>query len=152
MCGKIFLQSLEHEFAACISKVKMTRNRGVSFHLCTLRSQSRNPYFFLFIYFLITLLGLVTIRLQICKKKQKQIDPCLTDRGDQQHLQKCKLVKNQLNTHQVPNNFHCCFHDYISTTSCNFDSGGISKDGSRDKGIQVCSNSTNSGVQATVEM
>ena len=23
------------------------------------------------------------------------------------------------------NNFHHCFHDYISTTSCNFDSGGI---------------------------
>ena len=39
------------------------------------------------------------------------------------------------------NNFHHCFHDYISTTSCNFDSGGISKDGSRDKGIQFCSNS-----------
>ena len=50
------------------------------------------------------------------------------------------------------NNFHHCFYDYISTTSCNFDSGGISKDGSRDKGIQFCSNSTNSGVQATVEM
>ena len=50
------------------------------------------------------------------------------------------------------NNFHHCFHDYISTTSCNFDSGGISRDGSRDKGIQFCSNSTNSGVQATVEM
>ena len=27
-----------------------------------------------------------------------------------------------------------------------------SRDGSRDKGIQFCSNSTNSGVQATVEM
>ena len=50
------------------------------------------------------------------------------------------------------NNFHHCFLDYISTTSCNFDSGGISRDGSRDKGIQFCSNSTNSGVQATVEM
>ena len=50
------------------------------------------------------------------------------------------------------NNFHHCFHDYISTTSCNFDSGGISRDGSRDKGIQFCSNSTDSGVQATVEM
>ena len=36
--------------------------------------------------------------------------------------------------------------------SCNFDSGGISKDGPRDEGIQFCSNSTNSGVQATVEM
>ena len=32
-------------------------------------------------------------------------------------------------------NFHHCFHDYISTTSCNFDSGGISKDGPRDKGF-----------------
>ena len=50
------------------------------------------------------------------------------------------------------NNFHHCFHDYISTTLCNFDSGGISKDGLRDKGIQFCSNSTNSGVQATVEI
>ena len=50
------------------------------------------------------------------------------------------------------NNFHPCLHDYISTTSCNFDSGGICKDRSRDKGIQFCSNSTNSGVQATVEM
>ena len=50
------------------------------------------------------------------------------------------------------NNFHHYFHDYISTTSCNFDSGGISKDGPRDKGFQFCSNSTNSGVQATVEM
>ena len=36
--------------------------------------------------------------------------------------------------------------------SCNFDSGGISKDGPRDEDIQFCSNSTNSGVQATVEM
>ena len=36
--------------------------------------------------------------------------------------------------------------------SCNFDSGGISKDGPRDEGIQFCSNSTNSGVQATVEL
>ena len=36
--------------------------------------------------------------------------------------------------------------------SCNSDSGGISKDGPRDEGIQFCSNSTNSGVQATVEM
>ena len=32
-------------------------------------------------------------------------------------------------------NVHHCFHDYISTTSCNFDSGGISKDGPRDKGF-----------------
>ena len=50
------------------------------------------------------------------------------------------------------NNFHHCFHDYVSNTSCNFDSGCISKDGPRDKSIQFCSNSTNSGVQATVEM
>ena len=50
------------------------------------------------------------------------------------------------------NNFHHCFYDYISPTSCNFDSGGIYKDGPRDKGIQFCSNSTNSGVQATVEV
>ena len=49
-------------------------------------------------------------------------------------------------------NFHHCFHDYLSTTSCNFDSGGISKDGPEDKGSQAGSNSTNSGVQATVEM
>ena len=32
-------------------------------------------------------------------------------------------------------NFHHCFHDYISTTSYNFDSGGISKDGPREKGF-----------------
>ncbi|XP_074628852.1 uncharacterized protein LOC141886548 [Acropora palmata] len=50
------------------------------------------------------------------------------------------------------NNFYHCFHDYISTTSRNFDSGGISKNGPRDKGIQFCSDSTSSGVQATVEM
>ena len=50
------------------------------------------------------------------------------------------------------NNFDRCFHDYISTTPCNFDSGGSSKDGPGDKGTQFCSNSTNSGVQATVEM
>ena len=50
------------------------------------------------------------------------------------------------------NNFHHCFHDYISTTPCNFDSGGSSKDLPGDKGTQFCSNSTNSGVQATVEM
>ena len=50
------------------------------------------------------------------------------------------------------NNSHHCFHDYISTTSCNFDSGVISKEGSRDEDIQFCSDSTNSGVQATVEM
>ncbi|KAK2558792.1 hypothetical protein P5673_019007 [Acropora cervicornis] len=50
------------------------------------------------------------------------------------------------------NNFHHSFHDYISTTSCNFDLGGISKEGPRDKDIQFCSNSSNSGVQATVEM
>ena len=47
---------------------------------------------------------------------------------------------------------HHCFHDYISTTSCNFDSDVISKEGPRDEDIQFCSNSTNSGVQATVEM
>ena len=34
----------------------------------------------------------------------------------------------------------------------NFDSGGICKNGPRDKGIQFCSNSANSGVQATVEI
>ena len=50
------------------------------------------------------------------------------------------------------NNFHHCFHDYISTTSCNFDPGGISKDGPRDKRTQFCPNSTNIGVQATVEI
>ena len=50
------------------------------------------------------------------------------------------------------NNFHLCFHDYISTTPCNFDSGVSSKDGPEDKGSQAGSNSTNSGVQATVEM
>ena len=32
-------------------------------------------------------------------------------------------------------NFHHCFHDYLSTTSCNFDSGGVSKDGPRDNGF-----------------
>ena len=64
-----FLQSLEHEFAACILKAKKARSCVVSFHLCSTRSQSRNPYF-------------------------DGIDPCLTDRGDQQHLQKCKLVKS----------------------------------------------------------
>ena len=78
MCVRIFLHSLEHEFAACILKAKKARSRGVSFHLCSPRSQSRNPYF-------------------------DGIDPCLTDRGDQRHLRKCKLVKSWLNTHRVPN-------------------------------------------------
>ena len=31
MCVKIFLQSLEHEFAACILKAKKARSLGVSF-------------------------------------------------------------------------------------------------------------------------
>ena len=35
MCIKMFLQSLEHEFAACILKAKKARSRGVSFHLCS---------------------------------------------------------------------------------------------------------------------
>ena len=71
-------------------------------------------------------------------------------------VQTCQELAEYLSTTKQAvcngNNFHHCFHHYISTTSCNFDSGGISKDGSRDKGIQFCSNSTNSGVQATVEM
>ena len=36
-----FLQSLEHGFAACILKTKKARSRGVSFHLCSPRSQSK---------------------------------------------------------------------------------------------------------------
>ena len=50
-------------------KAKKARSRGVSFHLCSSRSQSRNPFF-------------------------DGIYPCLTDRGDQRHLRKCKLVKS----------------------------------------------------------
>ena len=66
---KFFLQSLEHEFAACILKAKKAQSRGVSFHLCSPRSQSRNP-------------------------SSDGIDPCLTDRGDPRHLRKCKLLKS----------------------------------------------------------
>ena len=60
MCVKIFLRSLEHEFAACILKAKNAEAgmKHGSFHLCSHRSQSMNPYF-------------------------DGIDPCLTDQGDQ---------------------------------------------------------------------
>ena len=68
-------------------------------------------------------------------------------------VQTCQeLAEYSSSTKQAVCNFHHCFHDYISTTSCNFDSGDISKEGPRDKDIQFCSYSTNSGVQATVEM
>lgn len=50
------------------------------------------------------------------------------------------------------NNFDHCFHDYIPTKVCNFDSGDISGDGSRGTGVQLCSNSIDNGVQTGVEM
>lgn len=49
------------------------------------------------------------------------------------------------------NNFNHCFHDYIPTKVFNYDSGDISRDGSRDKGVQF-SNSIDNGVQTAVEM
>ena len=115
MCVKVFLQSLEHEFAACILKAKKARSRGVSFHLCFLRSQSRNPYFD----------GIDSNRSRGSTTSSK--------------VQTCQeLAEYSSSTKQAvcnESNFHHCFHDYISTTSCNFDSGSISKDGPRQKDL-----------------
>ena len=121
MCVKIFLRSLEHEFAACILKAKKARSRGVSFHLCSPRSQSRNPY----------------------RRRNRHLPNRSRGSTASSKVQTCQeLAEYSSSTKQAVcngSNFHHCFHDYISTTSCNFDSGGISKDGAREKGFSFVS-------------
>lgn len=49
-------------------------------------------------------------------------------------------------------NFDHCFHDYIPAKVCTFDSGDISREGSRDTGVQFRSDSVDSGIQTEIEM
>jgi len=49
-------------------------------------------------------------------------------------------------------NFDHRFHDYIPAKVCAFASGDISRDGSRDTGVQLCYDCVDSGIQTETEM
>ena len=134
MYVKIFLQSLEHEFAACIFKGEEGPKPWCQFPSLFPSKPVQESFL----------------------QRNRPLPNRSRGSTTSSKVQTCQeLAEYSSSTKQAVcngNNSHHCFHDYISTTSCNFDSGVISKEGPRDKDIQFYSNSTNSGVQATVEM
>lgn len=61
-------------------------------------------------------------------------------------------VDHQIHRKLLQKNFDHCFHDYIPAKVCTFGSGDISRDGSRDTGVQFHFDCVDSGIETEIEM